>query len=297
MLYKSIVFLYKSIAVIYMKRFNSFHSINVFRLELEKWEYEVHKHNYYELVFIEQGSGKHLVNDLCYCYKERDIYLLTPDDAHEFNIDTKTKFIFLKFTEAVFLEKLSVNRKTFWENALKNVLQHYKVEEGCFVKNRQDKQHLFALMEVMLVEYSNKVGLFNNEVVLELFGSIMSIVTRNLSEYRMTEKAGDKNTELINSILTYIRMNAVDNEKMDIKNMSTHFSMSPNYISIFIKKHSGLSIQQHIIQTKIKSAEKLLKQNRFTVNEIADRLGFTDSSHFNKIFKKYKGVSPSEFVR
>jgi AraC family L-rhamnose operon regulatory protein RhaS len=279
-----------------MKRFNSFHSINVFSLELEKWEYEVHKHNYYELVFIEKGGGKHLVNDLCYCYKKHDIYLLTPNDAHEFEIDTKTKFLFLKFTEAVFLEKLSVNRKTFWEDALKNVLEHYKVEEGCFVKNKQDKQHLFVLMDVILTEFSNKTGLFNNEVVLELFGSIMAIVTRNLSEYKLLKKTEDKNTELINSILTYIRLNTVDNEKMDIKNMASHFFMSPNYISIFVKKHSELSIQQHIIQTKIKSAEKLLKQNKFTINEIADRLGFTDASHFNKIFKKYKGVSPSEFV-
>jgi AraC family transcriptional regulator, L-rhamnose operon regulatory protein RhaS len=277
-----------------MKRFNSFHSINVFTLELDKWEYELHKHNFYELIFIANGKGQHLVNDLCYSYGKGDVFLLTPNDAHEFNIEKKTTFIYLKFTEQVFLEKLNTNKKTYWEDALKKVLLKFENTECSIIQSKEDTQHLFSLLQIILYEFSNK-ALFNNEVVLELFGAIMSIVTRNLNAHKTTTKYLDKDTERINSILTYIRINAVDNDKMDIKNMASKFYMSPNYISIFVKKHSDLSIQQHVIQAKIKLAEKLLKQNRYTINEIADRLGFNDASHFNKIFKKYKLVSPSDF--
>jgi AraC family transcriptional regulator, L-rhamnose operon regulatory protein RhaS len=278
-----------------MKRFNSFHSINVFKLELEKWEYELHNHNFYELIYVEQGRGEHMLNGISYAFKKDDVFLLTPNDAHEFVIEKRVKFIYLKFTEQVFLEKLNTHKKTHWENALRNVLTQFENTDSSIVSCEEDKANIFSLLKIMLYEFSNK-ALYNNEVVIELFGSLMAIITRNLNQKKVSPKKNDKEKERINSILTYIRINAFDNNKMDIKNMASQFYMSPNYISIFVKKHSGLSIQQHIIHAKVKSAEKLLKQKRFTINEIAERLGFNDASHFNKIFKKYKNVSPSSFV-
>lgn len=280
-----------------MQRINSFHAINIFTLEAEKWEYKIHKHNFYELIFVEKGSGEHLLNDVSYSFKRGDVFLLTPNDAHEFIINEKIKFIYLKFTEQIFLEKLNTNKKTYWEESLRNILIKFiHSNDSNVVCCEEDKAHILCLLNIMLYEYNNKKALFNNEVVLELFGSIMSIVTRNLNQNRISNKSFDKNTERINAILTYIRINAINNQKMDIRKMAEYFLMSPNYISIFVKKHSGLSIQQHIIQSKIKLAEKLLKQNRFTINEISDKLGFTDASHFNKIFKKYKSINPSEFL-
>lgn len=278
-----------------MKRFNSFQSINVFELVTSKWPYETHKHNFYELIFVVCGCGKHLVNGLKYTYKDRDIFLLTPNDAHSFEIESKTTFIYLKFTEAIFLEKLSSNRKTFWEASLKNILEHYKVQEGCFVKNKQDKAHLFSLIGILLTEFNTKNVLFNTEVVLELFGAIMALVTRNLNHHKTEKCCIDKDSERVNSILSYIRLNAIENDKMQIRNIAAHFNLSPNYISIFVKKHTGLPIQQHIIQAKLKTAERLLKQKRLNINEIALRLGFNDASHFNKLFKKYKGTAPLKF--
>lgn len=278
-----------------MRRFNSFHSINVFTLETEVWEYEVHKHNFYELIFVEKGSGIHILNGISYSFKENDVFLLTPNDAHEFKIESKIKFIYLKFTEQVFIEKLNTNSKSFWDDALRNALVKVDTAETSIVCCTDDKLHIKALLNIMIYEYSNK-ALFNNEVVLELFGSVMAIITRNINQKKISTKNYDKETEKINAILTYIRIHAVDNDKMDIQNIASQFYMSANYISIFVKKHSGLSIQQHIIQTKIKSAEKLLKQNRYSINEIAERLGFTDASHFNKMFKKYKGLNPSKFL-
>ncbi|CAN1538637.1 transcriptional activator RhaS [Flavobacteriaceae bacterium] len=277
-----------------MQRFNSFHSINVFSLELDTWIYELHKHNFYELIFIEKGSGIHILNGISFPYSKGDVFMLTPNDAHEFEINTKTKFTYLKFTEQVFLEKLNTNKKTYWEEALKNVMLQIDNIAGSIINNGRDKEHLFSLVSIILYEFKNK-ALFNNEVTLELFGTIMAIITRNLNQTKASIKNYEKDSEKINSILTYIRINAIDNDKMDIKKMASKFFMSPNYISIFVKKHSGISIQQHIIQAKLKSAEKLLRQNRFTINEIAERLGFNDASHFNKIFKKYNSVSPTNF--
>jgi len=82
---------------------------------------------------------------------------------------------------------------------------------------------------------------------------------------------------------------------MKLENLAKEFTLSRNYISIYIKKQTGFSIQQHVMHQKIKAAEKLLKQSSYHINEIADQLGFNDASHFNKIFRSYKNMPPSVF--
>jgi len=278
-----------------MQRFNSFHSINVFSLELDYWIYELHKHNFYELIFIEKGKGKHLLNEISFTYQTGDVFLLTPDDAHEFVIDEQTIFTYVKFTEQVFIEKLSSNKKTQWEESLKNVLSMNEFNIGSIITNQQDNENLFLILKILKSEFIDK-KLFGNEAVMELFGALMVIITRNLNERKNVQHRFSHDTEKLNNILTYLRINALDNTKMEIENIAKHFFMSPNYVSIYIKKHTGISLQHHIIQLKLKTAEKLLRQKRFNINEIALKLGFNDASHFNKIFKKYRGISPTKFI-
>ncbi|MET3021791.1 AraC family ligand binding domain-containing protein, partial [Flavobacterium hydatis] len=42
----------------------------------------MHRHNFFELLYIEYGTGNHILNSIHHNYKEHDIYLLTPKDYH-----------------------------------------------------------------------------------------------------------------------------------------------------------------------------------------------------------------------
>lgn len=63
------------------------------------------------------------------------------------------------------------------------------------------------------------------------------------------------------------------------------------------KKHSELSVMKLFRNYKCKTAERLLLESSFTIQEISQMLGFKDTSHFIKIFKKIKGVTPLTFRR
>ena len=275
-----------------MKRFNSFYSLNVFSLQTKTWDFPEHKHNFYELILIENGSGSQTLNGVTFPYFKNDVFLLTADDSHHFTITEETTFIFVKFTEQVFIEKLDGNKKSDWYSILIRALQNPNLQPGNIMQNAQDLDHVFTLVNILKCEFIEKKR-YAHQTTLELFGVVMLLVARNIDS-SMDHKEQQSGTDKVNSILSYIRANIFDSEKMRIKALAAEFYMSPNYISIFIRKNTGIALQQLIMQTKLKVAEQLLTQSKMNVNEIAARLGFTDASHFNKLYKKYKLVNPTD---
>ncbi|WP_416171451.1 helix-turn-helix domain-containing protein [Algoriphagus boritolerans] len=63
------------------------------------------------------------------------------------------------------------------------------------------------------------------------------------------------------------------------------------------KKHVGESIKQYITNYKFGLIEARLTYSKLTLSEIAHEFSFTDESHFCRQFKKYSGITPTEFRR
>ncbi|OSY87589.1 hypothetical protein WH52_10880 [Tenacibaculum holothuriorum] len=274
------------------KRFFSASSFNVFELDLESWDYPKHKHNFFELVFIQSGSGVHTLNDSSFEYNEGDVFLLTPNDEHEFVITSRTVFGYLKFTEQLFLEKTELVSDLKWRKKIDAIILHANSVPGSIIKNEQDRESLFQLFQLLKKEFKAP-STYGRSILLELFGALLMIISRNISGNKFVVSLTEK--DKVNEILTYIRQNVVDNEKIKISAIADEFNMSPNYVSVFIKKHAGISIQNYVMQTKMKMAERLLKQTSLNFSQISQKLDFTDSSHFTKTFKKYKGLTPKAF--
>lgn len=278
------------------KRFYITKDLDVLEFEsVNEWGYAKHKHNFFELTFILKGSGQHILNESIIDYKEGDVFFLTPKDEHEFVVDTPTQFGIIKFTEQLFLEKANLSSSTHWRKNLDTVIFYANIIPESIIVYEKDREQLFNLYQLIKNEIENS-NVYGRNVLIELFGALLIIISRNLkSSLKELPKSVISEKEKIDSILTYIRQNVLDKESVRIKAIANEFSMSPNYVGIFIKKHAGISIQQYVIQTKIKMAERLLKQTNLTISQIADKTGFVDSSHFNKIFKKYTGKNPSEY--
>lgn len=277
-----------------MKRIINYRDFNVFELEKEVWDFEYHNHNFYELILVENGKGKHRLNDFTFLYKKGDVYLLTPGDAHEFVIEKKTTFLYIKFTQQFVLDNLLLFKTADAGDTVKLLLLNRPVIYESAIRSETDTGHFFALGKMLLTAYTTQ-NIFRDEMISHLFLTVLLVLAKNFSEHSDKKKWIVREDAKVDKILSYINIYANDKKKMKIENLAKEFLMSGNYISIYVKKNTGVSIQNHILQFKIKAAEKLLKQSRFNINEISERLGFNDASHFNKIFKKYKNMSPLEY--
>lgn len=277
-----------------MKRIINFKSFNVFSIEKEVWDVEYHNHNFYEIVIIAQGEGLHCLNCVKMKYKKGDVFLLTPNDAHEFEIEQKTKFFYIKFTEQFFVEKIlkekTANQRDFFNLMLKSQL----TTGDSWITDKNDQKSVLCLAEILAKEFSEQKN-YSDILCYELFSGIMMILLRNISEINNERELLNNEEEKLQKIISYINVNIYDSELLKIENLAEQFHLSPNYISSFVKKHTGFSVKQHIENYKLATAEAFLKQSNFNINEISSKIGFNDASHFNKFFRKHKGISPKNF--
>ena len=276
-----------------MQRYFSKYALNVFQLDLEEWIYPIHNHNFFELILIKSGSGSHRLNDVEFEYHQGDVFLLTPEDHHDFKINSPTSFIYIKFTEQLFDEKEEWKDK-LWQKRIRQVITMPNTIPESIVKDESDQQSLLALAVVMLKEFS-VTSTLSRPLLLNLFSSIFIILLRNLAgKIASISKVKLEERQKVSELLTYIRQNIGAREKLTQKQLSEEFSISQNYVSIYLRKHTGMRLQNLITETRLKTAERLIKQSSLPMSQIAEKVGFTDGSHMNKMFQKYRKVNPSE---
>ncbi|MBN8838456.1 MAG: chromate resistance protein [Sphingobacteriia bacterium] len=83
---------------------------------------------------------------------------------------------------------------------------------------------------------------------------------------------------------------------LDLKKVSSELALNPSYLSReFSKYFNDLNFGEFIRNKRIEKAIELMHNNKLSLTEIAYLTGFSDQSHFNRIFKQYKGQNPSLF--
>ncbi|MDL2142318.1 MULTISPECIES: helix-turn-helix domain-containing protein [Flavobacterium] len=275
-----------------MKRIFSKHSINVFELELTDWPYGQHTHNFCELILVRKGHGLHKINDTIFTYNRGDIFLLTPEDSHQLEIKDPTILLYIKFTEQIFNDKQSWI-KSGWFETNSRFLFRSNMTAGSLIKNRQDTKKIFFLSKMLLEEYKSP-KLHSRELTLEFFGAIIVIVLRHLTEHSTKKTFAEKERDKVNDVLAYIRLNINTEKKLTLATIAAEFNISANYVGEYLKNHTGNGFKKIIMETRLERATVLLKQSTLSISEIAEKTGFTDASHMNKTFQKYKEINPSE---
>lgn len=276
-----------------MRRYLLHTPFNIYHFEATEWQHPIHNHTYFEIIFILRGSGIHNLNNNFFAYGQGDVFLLGPEDFHSFDIRELTEFCFIRFNEP-FSRVLSVSDESKEKPIIETLLQIPLQSRGSLIKDKQDKIKLLSLLSVLESEYENNQSPYYEIVRDSLMRSILIILARKL---RQSDEAGQapSYSDSVEAILLYVKKNIYYPSRLSIEVLAEKFNMAPNYISIFFKKQVGESIKQYISNYKFGLIEARLTYSKLTLSEIAHEFSFTDESHFCKQFKKYSGVTPTEF--
>ena len=102
----------------------------------------------------------------------------------------------------------------------------------------------------------------------------------------------NSSTELQDEIVRMLTERVYGNFSLDELCMELHYGKT--HLCSFFREKTGMSIYQTYLKLKTDEAKKLIRQKR-SFAEITDKLCFDSLSHFNYVFKKYAGMTPSEY--
>lgn len=275
-----------------MQRYLQYEPFNLYCFDTDLWQHPVHKHSYFEIIFIRNGSGRHCINGNMFTYDSGDVFLLGPEDYHYFEIQQHTFFNYIRFTEA-FIKGASEKHQE-WLKTIETLLKTTYQSSGSVIKNGEDKVLLDHLLTVLIAEYINRQHGFFETVMDGLMKVIVSIVARNLV-HEPAQEIKEAGFSLLEALLVYIRKNICMPENLRIEHLAHSFHYSPSYLSTYFKKQMGESLQQYILKYKLKQVENRLRYSNHSISQIAHEFCFTDESHLNKTFKKYYGMAPRDF--
>lgn len=90
-------------------------------------------------------------------------------------------------------------------------------------------------------------------------------------------------------------MNVIEENYMNdirLTDLADHFYLSANYLSILIKRETGLTFSNLLIQKRIGLAKKMLVETNLPIQDIMSQVGYKDYSYFVKLFKKQVNCTP-----
>ncbi|WP_066633593.1 response regulator transcription factor [Desulfolucanica intricata] len=83
--------------------------------------------------------------------------------------------------------------------------------------------------------------------------------------------------------------------EITLSQVAAHVHLSNSYFSRFFKRKTGSSFVEYLGKLRLKEARKLLVSSDRSIDEIALAVGFKNNSYFTSVFKKYEGITPSEY--
>ena len=107
------------------------------------------------------------------------------------------------------------------------------------------------------------------------------------------ERAKRANSRYTEQCKEYIRK--YYHQKIYISDIAKALGISESHLSRIFKKETGESIQEYSMHMRIERAENLLKYSEASLTEISEYLCFSSQSHFGKVFKVHKNMTPKQY--
>ncbi len=263
-------------------------SFLVFDRKKQHFDFPIHFHPEYEINFIYKGEGvRRVIGDSMEEIGDVELVLVGPNLEHGWethNCVSPTIFeITIQFHNDLFDDKL-LSRRIF--KPIKDLFN--RSAHGILFSRKtalELKPRIEALSKIDSMDY-----------FLELISLLQDLANsrnqRMLSTYASRNEKFE-NSEQIKTVYDYIQDNF--KRKISLTEISSLVNMSPVSFNRFIKKRTGKTFIEYTNDTRISYASRWLIETDLSIGEIGFKCGFNNIANFNRVFKKAKNCTPSEF--
>ncbi len=257
----------------------------------KEFTYPIHNHEVFELNFVEHAPGvRRVVGDSNEVIGEYDLAIITgPDLEHVWEQNTCTSENIREITVHFYFD---LGEDGFLaHNPFMSLRKMLLEARKGLAFPLDDIMRVYTLLDTLS---SVKEGFYAvTQFMTILYELSKSRDMHTLASSSYAKVAVESDSRRVLKVKNYIAKNYT--EEIRLNTLADIAGMSPSAFSRFFKSHTGRTLSEYIIEQRLGYASRMLVDTTNSVAEICYACGFNNLSNFNRIFKKKKNCSPTEF--
>ncbi|MGF7138773.1 AraC family transcriptional regulator [Roseimarinus sediminis] len=244
-----------------------------------------HRHDFFEVLFLLEGSGLHVIDNNEYEIEPPCVFFLSPGQAHKLKLSHDIYGYIFIFTPDFYL----INKSN--QNRLIEFPFFYSLEQTNPPVHLTEEKDVEFLRQLFLkgIDESGK----EESVSLELLRSILDLLlTFCASVYPVDDhlKNKGKGHLLVKKFYQLVEQHIKSN--LGVANFAAMLAVTPNHLTQTIRQLTGQTSNEIIKAKQLLEIKRLLVHSSLSVSEIAHHMNFPDQSYFTRFFKRETGITP-----
>lgn len=199
--------------------------------------------------------------------------------------------LFSKLIKAKDLEQLYA--------AIDAEFEHYQTLDGVtpeYIQSMAIEMMIRFKMELKEIKQADQPELFKagfTQIMQAETIEGLSSVVKEAATLTVDSLMRDVKSPIIQLLLGYVHENYA--QALSLKSLSQQYNIHPVYLGHLFQKETNETFTEYINKYRIGKAKEMLKETNLKVQEIALQVGYWETGYFYKQFKKYVGISPTDY--
>lgn len=246
------------------------------------WALQPHSHDFFHLAYVRSGNLVFQADGLDHPLSAGSLILIPPGAVHGVPKDAHN----LCIQYEVFFRVLDPTLKALLDPPTVRVLH------SAF--------HLENLFAYILMYYASADLLCTSCADSFLSTILFSFLTDTMGAKASSGTYVDSSqySPLVQRIVHHVEKDS--NEKYVLSSLSDSLGFNKNYLCTVFRRETGITISEYINYHRLRRIMSILQYTNynqdFAIHELVEQFGYVNTSYFNRVFKKYTGMTPTEFV-
>ncbi len=244
---------------------------------------ELHRHNFFFVLFLEKGNGEHSIDFINYPVNDYSVFFMRPGQVHQLTLKQGSNGYLMQFNREFYTPK---------EEPVNFVLRKVSYKNYCPLSGEKFSK-LLSKLSFIFEEYTQKQDRYKEVITASLEILFIELVRQSKNPKEIKNDGTKYSQNQLEELLERLQKHIVTHKQV-IK-YAEMMHLTTFQLNKITKETTGKTCSQLINEQIVLEAKRNLLATTNQINQIAFDLGFEDPSYFIRFFKKHANFSPEAF--
>ncbi|MDB5980151.1 MAG: AraC family transcriptional regulator [Pseudomonas sp.] len=261
-----------------------------------------HRHEYFQIQINLGGDTVQYIGNVERPFPRNALAFILPHRIHFIPHPEDGNFVIINFDQNFLLPHLQCSPLDLEDVSITQApeLSPFRFQEHLdFILDTSDFEEIISLLERMRrLDCDREFGTreYLKGCLLQLIATVCQRYAEPLMALASKNAAQVSRRNSLARMTEYVRKNLADPD-LDLKKVAAATFLSPNYLTHWLRKETGKSFSELMLERRMHLARTLLLNGDKAVGEIARLCGFADEAYFSRRFRQAHGLPPGQFRR